>query len=459
MTTDYITTAEAAKILGITPRRVVALINSGDLHARKFGHAWSVDARSVRKRASSKLTRGRPRFGVKDASGLHSYTLMNSNHEVAQFTYNADTHLVEDIHALRDIAYAPLGILTSRGRPGKLAMSEWLSNRYIPQVRPHLNEALRKLGFKHPADALFASYGLNLSDQYWFKPDDMTINWQDINFFDNGYDDRLGRAMDGDISLLRKGPAPSPSAGTPGALVKWWERRRGRDYLIKGGDIYDREPYNELLATKLYELLLDKGDFVPYAIEKISGHVFSVCPCFIDTSCELVTMADVMSRYSDSMTIHDYDTYLQACTELGVPDAQQQLSKMIVCDFLTANADRHEHNLGVIRDVETLECKRMAPLYDNGRAFYYGALRPGELTSGLFYYESHPFSEYPLSQLALASDYSWYDPATLIGFPDTMRDVLSQNDAISDELIEAMVCQFKMRVERVNEYARERRAL
>ena len=48
-----LTTSEAAEILGITPRRVVALIESGDLAAERFGRQWMVDERSVKDRASA----------------------------------------------------------------------------------------------------------------------------------------------------------------------------------------------------------------------------------------------------------------------------------------------------------------------------------------------------------------------------------------------------------------------
>lgn len=37
-----ITSAEAARLLGVSERRVVALIHSGDLEAQKFGKSWAV---------------------------------------------------------------------------------------------------------------------------------------------------------------------------------------------------------------------------------------------------------------------------------------------------------------------------------------------------------------------------------------------------------------------------------
>lgn len=45
--TDYISTAEAAKRLGITPRRILVLISEGRITARKIGRTHIVDPASV----------------------------------------------------------------------------------------------------------------------------------------------------------------------------------------------------------------------------------------------------------------------------------------------------------------------------------------------------------------------------------------------------------------------------
>lgn len=40
---DPITVVEAAKELGVSERRVTAMIGSGRLKAKKFGRAWMID--------------------------------------------------------------------------------------------------------------------------------------------------------------------------------------------------------------------------------------------------------------------------------------------------------------------------------------------------------------------------------------------------------------------------------
>jgi hypothetical protein len=454
------TTKEAAIALDISQRRVVALIEAGDLTAQRFGRAWMVDEGSVARRLAMPLLSGRPKLGERDPQKLWPLTLMSRNHEVLDFIYNSSNHTVGEVTSSADIAYAPLGVMGAPGHPTPTLATDWLSNRYIPTVRPRLGEVLRELGYEHQVQLLFASYGLNLSDQYWLKPQGAPVDWHSLNYFENGYDDLLGRSM-GDASATVSGRSLgySPSAGTPGMLPKWWERRAGVDYLIKGGDLYNREPYNELLATKLYEVLLDAGDYVPYALELVNDRAFSTCPCFIDATTELVTMHDVMSCYAPEHARYDYRRYLDACRTLGAPAIERQLAKMLVCDFLTANPDRHDRNLGLIREVESLAFTAVAPLFDNGRAFFYAALHPIDLQEGLFFYQSAPFSEYPSTQLALVEDYTWYDPDRLCGFDNVIRETLSANPHLPPALIEAMALQFRRRVARVNEAAREHRPL
>lgn len=42
-----LTTTDVAKKLGVTPRRVQALISSGRLKARRIGRDWLVDAKDI----------------------------------------------------------------------------------------------------------------------------------------------------------------------------------------------------------------------------------------------------------------------------------------------------------------------------------------------------------------------------------------------------------------------------
>ena len=79
-----ITSAEAARLLGVSERRVVALIHSGDLEAQKFGKSWAVSEESVRSRLASGTVSGRPPYGQKRRDLIQAYTLMNKNDAILQ---------------------------------------------------------------------------------------------------------------------------------------------------------------------------------------------------------------------------------------------------------------------------------------------------------------------------------------------------------------------------------------
>lgn len=55
----------------------------------------------------------------------------------------------------------------------------------------------------------------------------------------------------------------------------------------------------------------------------------------------------------------------------GLKNMETFLSKMLVCDYIPGNQDRHYQNFGVIRNVETLEYTRIAPIFDSGNSLWY----------------------------------------------------------------------------------------
>ena len=146
-----ITTAQAAEALGISRRRVVALIEAGDLVAQKFGRQWMVDERSVLRRAEGPKLAGRPRFGQKDLLALGAHTLMFRNREVFDFTYDRKSKRAH-IDRFRDgAAWAPLGT-GPRGKsvvdgfrppvPNDVDLALWIGHRYMPALRPEASRLL-----------------------------------------------------------------------------------------------------------------------------------------------------------------------------------------------------------------------------------------------------------------------------------------------------------------------------
>lgn len=474
------TTNEAARLLGVSARRVNALIESGDLQAQRFGRSWMIDERSVRERATQNRPAGRPKMGERDPRNLSAYTLMNRNHPVLDFTYNHRTRETADIKPREGIAWKPLGVGLRERDPNRYDLAQWIASRSMPDLRPNLAPLLRELAARHAADLMLDSWGLNLSDQYWFKPVTIEIDWHDVNFFENGYEEALGEALlatdtRGDVRQAPAGPIAaqgrgaraleptrithSPDTATPGMLAKTWIRREGVDYLIKGGTGNEnREPYNEVLATKLLARLLNEDEFVSYTLLDRNGRTYSACPTMVTAETELIPAADVLTAFGVAEGRDPHRGYLDASQSLGVPGIGRAVSAMIVADHLMANFDRHTHNFGLIRNAESLDGYRVAPLFDNGCGFYSRAITT-ELEHGRYLWESHPFRQYPSQQLALVDDLSWYDPARLDGFLDDIAEVLSINLHLDERFIESVQRQTAKQIETVNDLAAERRTI
>lgn len=112
-------------------------------------------------------------------------------------------------------------------------------------------------------------------------------------------------------------------------------------------------------------------------------------------------------------------------------DAVRQLmGKMIVCDYLLANNDRHRRNFGFIRNIHTLEI-RPAPLFDSGNCLWYNKTA-AEIKRADWSHLSKPFCYNPEQQLSLAERLDWFDPSGLHGFADEAMQILANSTFASD---------------------------
>ncbi|WP_172135969.1 DNA-binding protein [Adlercreutzia sp. ZJ473] len=466
------TTKEAARRLDVSERRIRALIGSGDLKAQKFGGVWMVDEESVRARLQRRCSAGRPKMGEKNAENLVRCTLMSKDRPVVEFTYHRRTGQVADLKPLDGVSFAPLGIGARGKEPDKYDLASWLSARSIPDFRRNVRALLHGSRFASTAELMLDSWGLSLSDPYWLAPVGCDVQWGSINYYENGYDQTLGDFMlDVPHAAFPRTAFPRAASGkaargmrtpdvtTAGALVKTWMRKDGVDYLVKGGaGAENREPYNELLATRLLGRILEPDEYVPYGLVERRGRVYSSCAAMTSLDWELVPAADVMTAFSITEGRDLHRSYLRALSDLGISNAQSAIDKMIVADYLMANFDRHVYNFGLLRNTEQLDWFRIAPLFDNGCGFYSRATAD-ELRRPRYFWESHPFREYPSQQLALVEDVSWFDAARLDGFVDEVAEVLEGNSHLSDEFIEGVQRHTQRQIDAVADLAAERSGL
>lgn len=417
-----ITIAEASRMLGVSTERVRQLVNRGTLAAEQVAGIWLIDEGSVAARVRNNPGPGRPSSKPKGKSTA-KYLLMSRNHEVLAFKFDASTGEFFDTDEIIDAKRAPLSVMSPRGKKASsAALSYWWAHRAIPKARHGIEAKLVELGIADTYDLPFKSMGLSLSDQYWIKPYDSDVHWHDVNFFENDFIEAEVQDWMADVGL------DSPDNTSDGVLSKRWVCRNGVRTLLKGGTLLEQEPYNEVIATELFSRLLNEGDYVPYHLEEWGGTLVSACPNFVGPTEELIPayyVNDILPRVSHR---DDYRHYVECCASLGVDDIEDALAKMIVCDDIMANTDRHWRNFGLIRDVETLEY-RPAPLFDTGSSLWC-RLTTRELAYAPFAVDMRPFYEDADRQLRLESNTSWLDFDKLSGFPEWATDLLDENPSM-----------------------------
>ena len=383
-----------------------------------------------------------------------NYYLLNKNKKVLLFSYDEETHSVSKILDIIAPEFAPLGIMEYKTGISRKLLNDWWRDRAIPASRSNFRDILETMNISTSVELLERCYGLSLSDQYWVKPESSNLEWRDINFFDHEFSEDVGQILMGELRSSNQIDMFSPDNSSDGNLKKKWKIIDGKRCLIKSGNSFNnQEPFNEAVATALYQRLLNEDEYVPYTIIEENGNFYSCCESMVNTNEELVSAYYIdrqeKLRGSDSL----YEHYIKVCEHFNIPDARNKVDKMLVCDYILGNYDRHYRNFGAIRNVETLKWTRISPIFDSGSSLYATTPDPSIGSS----YTSKPFKANPYEQLLLVNDLSWFDLHKLDGFVEELKDILSKNPLLSNERIERIGQTVEKNISRVYElqYQRE----
>lgn len=383
---------------------------------------------------------------------MSKFTLMNKNKKVFDFIYDDEEHLIIGFERnyKENEDYAPIGLIKDDSIDKNL-FNKWWKNRQIPASRNRLKEVLHNSDIYNEDnfDLLDSkAYCLSLSDQYWVKKVDENINWEDINFFDNEFSLDIGKILfDGGKTSLKLN-LNTPDMTSNGNYEKRWKIIDGDRCLIKaGGKILNQEPFNELIATKLYERILNEDEYVKCDIVFDNGRAVSICKNFITKDTELVPAWKINEYYEFIENENKYEHYIRCLNNLKIPNANLLVDKMIICDFILANKDRHFNNFGVIRNVETLKFIKVAPIFDNGCSLWFDE---NDMYVGEFFL-TKPFEEYEKTQLSLVRNLDWLDINKLNGFVEEAKEILSTNKLLSKDRVDKIVEQIRLRIGFINQ--------
>ena len=391
-----------------------------------------------------------------------SFVLMNKNTPVLAFEYDFEAHIATRITRVDNPEFAPMGMADQHGDISRKELNYWWRHRAIPASRAQIGRLLDNLRLESTLELAEKSFGLSLSDRYWINDEADPKRWEDVNFFDNEFSDDLGFLTLGQDSG-GSSPTPldygsinlsSPNSTLGGDLLKKWKIVDGRRVLLKAGvGAFNQEPYNEVAATELHQRLMEPDEFTPYRLFEDARRVYCACDNLLGPDEELVSAWDVIRNVKQPNNLSDMRFLVKRYVDLGLSEdyVLEQLAKMFACDFVLANRDRHYRNFGIVRNVETLEVTRIAPVFDTGSCLWSNA----ELLDAPidFEYMAKPFKlngMRPADQVRLfESCFGWFDPASLEGYPERVAEILSANPNITEHRIATVKDHVRMNAEQL----------
>ena len=389
------------------------------------------------------------------------FILMFKDYEVLSFVViYGERDKIELLEELEYYDRAPYGMKKAENKEeANRILYRFFNARAIPCSRWDYDEIIKATGCKDSLRLIFKGHGLSLSNHYWFKKEGENLKYDDINFFTNKWDDTFARAvLSHDYEKLKTADLNVPDILTPGWGVKGWLCEEDGPRLYKAGihKGHYEECLGEVLASRLANRLLNKGEALEYELKTFAGQYCSVCKTMINIDEELVPLSQVLPRdlyllYSGkSNDRQKSDEFFKRVPEYGLNGLYEFFVKITCIRSLVFVSDLHFDNLSIIRNMKTGELK-VAPLYDLGGSF--GSGETGKKVLSNINKGTYLLIYFIYGGLDPNWDYSWYDKNKLIGFEDEIRDILSKSDFYNEQLIDNIIDVYHHQKETLDELA------
>lgn len=295
---------------------------------------------------------------------LNSYFLMHKNRKLLAFSIEGENVLDVRVNE-NEKRFLPPSYRND--------ISRWLKDRGIPATRQGLTGAVRKTD---TFNLMMANLGLSLTDTYWLNPVGSGYAWEDVNFYTNDFRDTIVLDLtDNQNSIVGKTNF-LPSASLRGDLAKKWLIDEDGTRVLVKGNYSDTciQSLSEVLATKIYDMQPFRIDHAKYSLIKISSNGKEIlgckCPAFTDADSEFIPAIDIVNSSKRPNDMNYFQFYLFILKKQGL-DCQDFYDAEIMVDFIITNIDRHFNNFGVLRDTESLQFIKPAPVFDSGNSMFY----------------------------------------------------------------------------------------
>ena len=269
----------------------------------------------------------------KKACELTGY-IMNRNTPVAEFE---NAHLV-----WLDEKRAPLVIVKTR------SIEKFLELRVLDMSRTNARilKKILNIHAKEEYEIPLYSYALAINDKYWFKPKHSKLKYKDIVFNNDNFSEA---ALKGDTTFFPHQANLTPEITTTGSYEKGWKLINKEWWLYKSGS--QMEYFSELYSYHFSKLI------------NIESAVYEMDNGYIRTK-NFSKNTNFEPLASIAGANDDYNFVFNLLISLNQDIARDYL-KLIFFDAVIFNIDRHNENLGLLRDVKNGKIISLSPNFDN----------------------------------------------------------------------------------------------
>ncbi len=244
----------------------------------------------------------------------------------------------------------------------------WINDRTIPANRKNLKNYLGNSANR--LAWMLDNHACSLDDCYWIKSKDEHMTWDDVKLYGYEQIDILTQER-----LAEKAHYKSGANSTLGGeLDKYWFCDTTKNdktlYICKRtSPADDILSIREIIASHIYDSInYENHCKYEYVYNKSKQIVGCYCKAFTNETLELVTAYDLLEEYNFTQQDDLYSIVVDLAAKYGmeIDKTREYLDIQTMVDYLITNRDRHQGNIGFLRDPDSLQIIRSAPVYDSG---------------------------------------------------------------------------------------------
>lgn len=235
----------------------------------------------------------------------------------------------------------------------------WLDNRCVDIHRSHSRKLFKALRLQTTDDIeslISIGHGISITDNWWIQRGDESLDYRCLK----SYNERIADiALYGNSDSNNKIAEGYSELGTVGSYEKAWRYENGSWYMYKQGST------QELISEYYSYLFLDHlcFDIAEYSIKSEKDEIGITTSLILSrdfTDNATVDFEPFCNYFADN---EDIDYIINKLSNLPKRFVEQYVM-IIFYDALLFNGDRHNQNIGFIRDSVTGEILRLAPSFD-----------------------------------------------------------------------------------------------